>query len=70
MIIFEGICAFFDKNEYNLFFFANKMLNVFTRLRSRRVVMCLVVVFVCSFVRSFVRSFVPSLIESRVFNIF
>ncbi len=34
----------------------------FTRLRSRRVVMCLVVVYV--------RSFVRSLIESRVFNIF
>ncbi len=33
-----------------------------TRLRSRRVVICLVVVFV--------RSFVPSLIESRLFNIF
>ncbi len=35
---------------------------VFTRLRSRRVVMCLV--------GSFIHSFVPSLIESRIFNIF
>ncbi len=35
---------------------------IFPRLRSRRVVMCLVVVYVCSFV--------PSLIQSRVFNIF
>ncbi len=39
---------------------------VFTRLRNRRVVMCLVVVYI----RLFVRSFLPSLIESRVFNIF
>ncbi len=40
--------------------------DVFTQLRSRRVVMCVVVV--C--VRSFVPSFVPSLIQLRVFDIF
>ncbi len=39
----------------------------FIRLHSRRVVMCLVVVYVRSFVC--VRSFVPSLIPSQVFNI-
>ncbi len=39
---------------------------IFTWQRSRRVVMCLVVVYV----RSFVHSFLPSLIESPVFNIF
>ncbi len=46
-----------------LFFLPNF---VITRLHSRRVVMCLVVVQV----RSFICSFVRSLIESRVFNIF
>ncbi len=41
-----------------------KTLPFFTRLRSRRVVMCLVVVYVRSFVRSFIRSFVRAFVRS------
>ncbi len=49
-----------ESNNYN--HIRGSSLFLFTQLRSKRVVMCLVVVYI--------RSFVPSLTESRVFNIF
>ncbi len=58
----EKMLAKWEKREVYRWHFVNLLPIIFTRLRSRRVVMCLVVVYV--------RSFVLSLIQLLVCNIF